>query len=327
MPRGSLPLPECLGTTFTRAEALRAGVSSRRLAAPDVERVLHGVYRRVVPVRESVSPDHPAASWRNRQLVRARAAAHTLHTRHCFSHATAAVIHGLPVPARNDDRIDIASLEGNHPPRMTGVRGRYLSAAHIKLTVVARLPVPSPADVWAMLGCELSLPDLVALGDAVIRRPRIPGTRRLERPPLATVDDLAAIVEVVQRRGNAALRTALPLLETGSASAPESHFRLLLMKWGLPEPALDYDVYDDQGRLLGASELAFPQYRLALEYEGAHHRVQTRQWNRDIDKYHAYEAAGWRVIRVTASLQYTRTRELRSRVETALRQRGWAPKP
>ena len=250
-----------------------------------------------------------------------------MHTRYCFSHATAAVIHGLPIPARNDDHIDIASVESGHPPRMTGVRGRYLNSACIELTVVAGLPVPSPADVWAMLGAELSLPDLVALGDAVIRRPRIPGTRRLERPPYATCDDLAAIVERVQRRGNAALRQVLPLLATGSASAPESHLRLLLMEWGVPEPALDYDVYDGAGRFLGASEFAFPQYRLALEYEGAHHRVRTRQWNRDIDKYHAYEAAGWGVIRVTASLQYTRTRELRSRVETALRQRGWTPNP
>ncbi|MEJ6489801.1 hypothetical protein PQI23_08710 [Leucobacter sp. USCH14] len=208
---------------------------------------------------------------------------------------------------------------------MKGVRGRYLTADCIELTVVAGLPVPSPADVWAMLGDELLLPDLVALGDAVIRRPRIPGTRRLERPPLATVDDLAALIERVQRRGNAALRTALPLLATGSASAPESHLRLLLMEWGLPVPVLDHDVYDHRGRWLGASEFAFPQYRLALEYEGEHHRVHARQWNRDIDKYHAYEAAGWRVIRVTASLQYARTRELRSRVETALRQRGWTP--
>ncbi len=85
---------------------------------------------------------------------------------------------------------------------------------------------------------------------------------------------------------------------------------------------LDHDVRAHDGRLLGCSEFAYPELRLALEYEGAHHRTETRQWNRDIEKYQHYAQAGWEVLRVTADLLYPRRDELRARVFEALARRS-----
>lgn len=99
----------------------------------------------------------------------------------------------------------------------------------------------------------------------------------------------------------------------------------MVAEWGFPQPALDYDVYDHRGTLLGASEIAFPEYRVALEYEGDHHRIEQRQWNRDIAKYEAYARAGWHPVRVTASLLYRPHSPLRSNIATTLSQRGWLP--
>ena len=59
----------------------------------------------------------------------------------------------------------------------------------------------------------------------------------------------------------------------------------------MPEPTLDWDVYDDLGRFLGCSELAYPESRLAIEYESDGHLTRA-QLQRDIDKYQAYAEAG-----------------------------------
>ncbi|MGO1736130.1 MAG: hypothetical protein ACTHZ9_07395 [Leucobacter sp.] len=181
----------------------------------------------------------------------------------------------------------------------------------------------SPASTWAMLGAELALDDAVALGDAVLREQRIPGTRRLKQPPLATIADLERLAWLPNRRGAVHLRRILPLLSSHSASPPESHLRLRLRGWNVPSPKLDFDVYDERGRLAGCSEFAYPEFRLALEYEGQHHRVQNAQWNRDIEKYRRYAQLGWEVVRVTSDLLYRWPDELRRQIFEALVRRGY----
>ncbi|WP_053383978.1 hypothetical protein [Leucobacter celer] len=90
-------------------------------------------------------------------------------------------------------------------------------------------------------------------------------------------------------------------------------------------PALDFDVYGLGGRLLGCSEIAFPEYRVVQEYEGDHHRTDTGQWNRDVQKHRDYARAGWDVIRVTSELLYRRRAELRAQTFDALVKGGWTP--
>lgn len=242
-----------------------------------------------------------------------------------FSHRTATVIRGLPVPATFVADLDIAAMAPARAPRRAGVRSWQMPEGQAFSDLCDGLPVATPASIWAMLAGELDIPDLVALGDAVMRRPRIPGTQRLERSPYATLEQLEAAIASGRRRGIARLREALPLLRTESASAPESHLRLWLREWGFPEPALDHDIYDSEGHLIGCSEFAFTEYRVALEYEGEHHRTSSAQWNRDIDKYHAYAMAKWLPVRVTASMQYARPLQLRARIDEALRSQGWKP--
>ncbi|MFT4232486.1 MAG: hypothetical protein QM606_06910 [Leucobacter sp.] len=79
--------------------------------------------------------------------------------------------------------------------------------------------------------------------------------------------------------------------------------------------------------LLGCSEFAWPALRIAGEYEGTHHRIDQQQWNRDIEKYHAYSAHGWESVRVTAQLLYAAPRDLRARFAETFRSRGWTPPP
>lgn len=325
------PLPEALGSVFSRAEATRAGISSRRLMQPDIEQLAFALYRKVDTSRSTArSPSdtpHPAEQWRQDHLKLLLEVKEHLPKGAILIGRSAAVLWGLPVPAGADHLIEI----GRHAParayRRPGFRAHQVSAHLVRVVVHRGIPVTDPATTWVMLAPRLGLDGAVALGDAVLRRARVPGTQRVTRAPHSDLASMERAMRRGRRFGAALLREALPLLVSASASAPESHLRLRLQEWGLPRPLLDHDVFDREGTLIGCSEIAYPQYRLAVEYEGDHHRVDLRQWDRDIEKYRRYEQNGWEVIRVTRTLLYRRHDLLREQVLEALTRRGWTQTP
>jgi very-short-patch-repair endonuclease len=196
----------------------------------------------------------------------------------------------------------------------------------VALRTIDGLPTTSPTSTWAQLGAVLSVRDLVAVGDAIVRVPRVEGgTPGHPASALGTVAQLEAAIAAGRRVGINRLREALPLIRAGSSSRPESHLRLDLLERNLPTPVLDFEVRDGQGRLLGISELAFPRFRVVVEYEGDHHRVDKLQWNRDIEKYRAYAAAGWAVVRITAANLYGDAPSAAALVRDALWAAGWRP--
>ncbi|QIK64096.1 hypothetical protein G7068_13495 [Leucobacter viscericola] len=336
MSRPVAPLPKGLNEVLSAAEAESAGISGRRLKHPDIVRITRGIYRRIDPER-TLDQGQPESGleisnflkrkseWQENQLELASAVSRHMPPKHFFCIRTAALLWKLPTFQDLNENLDIACLSPNRPLRRQGFNARRIDPRLATVVKLARsgILVTDPTSTWAMHADVLPLGDLVALGDAVIRHRRIPGTTRLERPPLADLADLEKMVAVGRRHGIDRLRQALPLLSTKSASVPESHLRLELEPWGLPKVELDYDVYDGSGRLLGCSEFAFPKYKLALEYEGIDHRTKTAQWNRDIEKYRDYTQAGWEAIRVTSELLYTKQWKLRAQIIEALRRRGW----
>jgi hypothetical protein len=175
-----------------------------------------------------------------------------------------------------------------------------------------------------MLAAEMRHPyDLVAAGDALIRVQRYPGPWSHPMPkPLARLDQLEAAVRAGRRVGGPALRAALPLLRTGAASRPETWTRLTICDAGLPEPVLDHDVYDEHGLFIGCVDLAYPELKIAIEYEGDHHRLDAATWNRDLAKHDALQAAGWRVIRVSRTMLFAHPNELVARIRAAVAHRS-----
>lgn len=329
MDRRQHPLPESLGRVFTAAAARAAGIDSRRLHGDDVVRIAPGTYSRVageVIVSPADHPSgrlpHPNERWRQSLTIRAINLIEVMKPNAFFSHYTAAAIWGLPVspPLGGDElRVDIASCEGSQSLERFGVTYRVLSPRQVKVVVLRGIPVADPATTWAELTPGLARSQAVALGDAVLRHPRFPGTSRYKRDPLATRSQLEQAATTPYRRGGRELRELLPLLTHQSASPPESHIRMLLAEWRAPPPELDYDVYSPEGRLLGCSEFVYPQLKLAIEYEGEHHFSQAKQYARDVEKYQAYAEQGWRVLRVTSSLLYRQPLELKRQVLEALR--------
>ena len=89
-------------------------------------------------------------------------------------------------------------------------------------------------------------------------------------------------------------------LADGLAGSPqETRLRLLLHRSGLPLPVAQYSVRVG-GRFMARVDFAWPEHRLALEYEGLWHG-ESQQVVVDRRRLNRLSAAGWQVIFVTAA--------------------------
>jgi hypothetical protein len=109
------------------------------------------------------------------------------------------------------------------------------------------------------------------------------------------------VAEVLGRRGqwrSARAARLLPLVDGRAMSPPESRVRVACHLAGLPHPIPQYEVFDG-GLFLGQVDLAWPEVKLIVEYEGAYH-FDELQIHSDDARYEAMVAAGWRVIRLSS---------------------------
>lgn len=329
MPQTPRPLPAHLGPQFAAGQAVAAGIPRSRLRAKDLVSPYHGVRRRVSFIREQEKrareDTEPYAEDRRRRarvLADARAYSEVQPEGSFVCGRSAAVLHGLPIDHPGD--LEVASIAPRRAPRGRGVKGRKAAERLVELCEVDGVTVTNPASTWAMLGRELTVRELVRLGDAIVRIPRDSYGQQHPEQALATLDDLRAAAYAGPRPpGTARLREALELVRVGSSSPLETDFRLDAAAGGLPEPELDVEIRDERGRLLGISEFVHRRYRTVVEIEGDHHRTSRAQWNRDIEKYRAYAQAGWHVERLTSTHinGHTAVRI----VGEALIRHGWVP--
>jgi very-short-patch-repair endonuclease len=75
--------------------------------------------------------------------------------------------------------------------------------------------------------------------------------------------------------------------------------RLLVLAAGLPAPVAQFEVRAG-GRFVARVDFAWPEQRLALEYDGLWH-AEPGRFARDRQRLNALTAAGWRVVFVTAA--------------------------
>lgn len=313
------PLPPQLGPVFSVAEARTLGVDRSRLTARDLDVPFHGVRASIETTTDAVAPDEFEARVVE---VRALARAYATHMRavEFFSHHTAALLWGAPAPVPAVAAIDVAVFGTAGIPRGRGVRGHRADRRSTMTTTHDGLRLATPASVWASLGA-LPVETLVVIGDFFCREWRM-GFLRPDagRPPLTTRTKLAAALLSARRVGAAQLREALELIREDSWSPMESRCRLILVRAGLPEPALNIDIDGPLG-FLACVDMAYPRYRVAIEYQGQLHGTR---YSKDIERIEALRRAGWIVIQVTSAL-IGRPDELVARVREALVSRGWKP--
>jgi len=132
----------------------------------------------------------------------------------------------------------------------------------------------------------------------VMRSCQACASRGVRTEPLCSVAALRSAIERHRpARGTSKLRQAIELVRVGTDSRRETHTRMFIVGAGLPEPVIACPVATPRGVL--HPDLAYPEWKIAVEYEGEDHRLDARRWRDDIARRRALEAVGWIVIRVT----------------------------
>lgn len=106
----------------------------------------------------------------------------------------------------------------------------------------------------------------------------------------------AAVAEQKGRRGIVAVRDLLPLADPRAESPMESEARVVFLDGGLPAPVLQQEIIDRCGQLWRA-DFAWPEARVAAEYDSMAWHASPEAWKRDRIKAVRLEECGWRVVR------------------------------
>ncbi len=219
----------------------------RRLDAGDLHPLRRGAY-----VRGTV-PDDPA----ERHLLLVRAALGHLTGPAVLSHASAAVLLGLPLWAVPLDRVHVV----RDRRRSGGRRGRrmHVHAAPLdecETTVVAGVTVTSVARTVADLARTLPFEQAVVVADAAL-------ARGLVDP--AGLD--AALARSARWPGCPGARRAVAFADGRSESVGESRSRVAIARAGLPAPVPQWEV-TAAGVLVGRVDFGWPELRTVGEFDG-----------------------------------------------------------
>lgn len=259
-------------TPFTTAEALEE-IPEWELYGPDYEQVIHGV--------------HISSRVQQRYAHRIEAARRRAGPDNLLVGATAAWAHGAHLAAARD----FVHLTGRHPRRTLDVVVHRLLVEEAEVASTPWGPATNPArtmvDVARGMGADhLSVDSRVAWVDAVAHR---------SRTPVQDARDL--LRSWPTRKGAPDARLVLALARDGAESVKETELRLVVGRHGLPEPVLQHEVFGPGGEFVARLDLAWPERRVALEYDGAHHR-ERGQHSRDLARHNALRALGWTVLQV-----------------------------
>jgi hypothetical protein len=121
------------------------------------------------------------------------------------------------------------------------------------------------------------------------------------------------------QRGTKRARVLLGLASGKADSPPESWLRLLVADAGFPAPEPQVKVRDLAGRLVYVLDLAWPEPRIALEYDG--YEAHEGRAEADTERDHRLAGRGWIVIRARAA-DLSRPARLITELRAAFVRRG-----
>jgi hypothetical protein len=271
MPPGHRPLHGIFLGSHAVAEAV---VTPKQLKAGLYRRLLHNVY-----ADPGLTADHE---------LYARGAALVMPEAAVLGGRSAAAWFGAPFASAVDPVVVVVPPDSTwRGPRGIRVHRTSLRPGDVlNLEDGIRLTTPLRT-AWDVATLE-TVPTAVALLDAMVRTGNL---------------DLAAYRRMSEpghgRWRSGRVAKVLPLVDGRSESPPESWVRVACARAGLPAPVPQFVVLHE-GEFLGRVDLAWPEAKLIVEYEGAHH-FDELQIRRDDRRYERLTAAGWRVIRLSAS--------------------------
>ncbi|NMM97239.1 hypothetical protein G1C97_0188 [Bifidobacterium sp. DSM 109959] len=238
-------------------------------------------------------------------------AAQRLNSTLLFGMTTSLVLQSVPLPMDCDlDSYELHTVSSSRDQRVR-VRGlpihphiwKHASTAE-KVRVDQNVYALDLFHVWAQLATHMTLESLIVLGDSMItaiaRQPLLAGGRTA---PMVYGDLKRFVEDLSGFKGRLACQRALTLIMPGSDSPKESEERLALRSHGIPQPVLNYEVPGAAFRSAVAItlDMAWPEQKVAVEYDGDHHRTDKMQWRRDQEKRDKLRGRQWIVFVATAA--------------------------
>jgi hypothetical protein len=129
-----------------------------------------------------------------------------------------------------------------------------------------------------------------------------------------------AAVEQFGRRGVVQVRDLITLADARAESPMESEARLMMIDGGLPSPTLQYEVIDAEGRLWRV-DFAWPDVKVAVEYDGFDFHSDPEALRRDRLKRSALMEMGWSVWSIVSDDVRRRPSDTVGRIGTDLARR------
>lgn len=303
MPRQPKPLPPELSGAFTVHRALSLGIPPARLHRSDLYAPYNGVR---MPATSAVAAGLLDAC--HIYLPR-------LRPWQFYSHDAALLAIGVPMPEWPfRPRLHVSTHRPAREPRTHGVVGHRLQRREpATLTTSTGLRIEHPVRAWRQVGTTWRLDDLIAAGEFLVSGDS----------PLASIDELRAEVEVMGDMRHGILRRALGEMRVGSRSPRETHFRLALVRAGLPEPEINWTLRSELGAFVAELDLAYPKWRVAPEYDGRVHAEDAAQFARDADRWDRIRAEGWDHVRILNHHMTGGGATAIRKVRDALHRAGW----
>lgn len=269
------PTPQALaGRVFRARDAIARGILTRdALRTPTWRRLFRGIYADAhIPITHRL---RCAAALR--YLLPAEAA---------IAGRSAAQLHGAQIGAPDDPvEILIPSPLRRRSPDGLLVHQAVLPAGQVRQ--IGGLPVTSALRTCWDLSQWYDPVTAVVVIDALLAGSDLFGLE-LDRH----------LTEQRGQRGWRQYAQVVSLVDGLAESPPESELRVRLVLAGLPRPHVQFQVFAN-GRFVARVDLAWPRYRVAVEYDGQWHG-SPGQLHADRHRLNRLVAAGWLVLHVTS---------------------------
>lgn len=256
---------------FRAREALAAGEVTRHGLAAHHRRLLPGVW---TPKGQPPSLQDRIASawlWSECQGVVCGPAASALHGVRWVS---------------ADIPIELNVARHRAPPGVIARRDTLLAKEIVEIGGMAVTSVARTAFDLARSGpCGVALERLDALARAT---------------GFAAEDVLAVLDAHPGVRGRRRVPGLLSFVDAGAQSPKETWLRLVLIDAGFPRPQTQIPVLLPDGYPRYFMDMGWPEYMVAVEYDGEQHRTDPAQYRNDVLRSEYIDSLGWRRIRVLA---------------------------
>ena len=277
---------------FRGSAAVAAGLSTwSRLRGPRFRRLFPDVY---APASDEAPPLE----------LRSRGAGLLVAGRGVVSGYSAAELLGAPsAPRGAPAEVTVSGRQRVHPGLL--VRRDRLAPDEIQL--VDDLWVTTPLRTAFDLARRLDLVEGVVAVDALANRRRF-------HP------DMILHLSARHRglRGVDRIPEVLTHATRWSGSPMESRLRMIIVGAGLPRPELQWVVQDPQARTAVWLDMAWPELKIAIEYEGEVH-TSTERVLRDVGRYTRLVDDTWRIYRYTKYEVYGEPRKIIAQLTRARR--------